>query len=222
MRPRHAIPRAPSRRPPFLSSRRPQGPSGHHCSGYHRLVPRPQHQIPLPQYNPIRPNTVLRKAVTDQNAIDWGRMYSGQISQDFQTVHNVDRPQGSHDHHANAAYLSDWSSVLITLLFDHFEDQWNLRNEALHGRDDAKHSLFHRARLCDKATRLYAQAETLLALDRPILLRPLTTILDLPTISLQAWISQSEPTILRCIFDANDNHVQTSIIDDYFPRRHDG
>jgi hypothetical protein len=144
----------------------------------------PNYQIPLPRYNPIRPNTVLRKALTDQNAIGWGRMYSGQISQDFQTVHNVERPRGSHNHNANAAALSDWASKLITLLFDQVEEQWKLRNEALHGRDEAEHSLFHRARLRTKATRLYAQAGNLLALDRPILSRPLITILDLPTIGL--------------------------------------
>jgi hypothetical protein len=182
----------------------------------------PNYQIPLPRCNPVRPNIVLRKALTDQNAIGWGRMYSGQISQDFQTVHNVDRPRGSHDGNANAACLSDWTSELITLLFDHFEDQWKLRNEALHGRDDAEHSLFHHARLYEKASRLYAQAGTLLALDRPILSRPLTTILDLPNTSLEAWISQAEPTILRCISDANDEHVQANPIDDYFPRLRDG
>jgi hypothetical protein len=82
------------------------------------------------------------------------RMYSGPISQDFQTVHNVDRPRGSHDRHANAATVPDWTSKLITLLFDQVEDQWKLRNEALHGRQRSKHSLFRRALLCAKATRL--------------------------------------------------------------------
>jgi hypothetical protein len=129
-------------------------------------------------------------------------MYSDQISQDFQTVHNVDRLWGSHNRQANAACL--------------------LRNEALHGRDDAEHSLFHHALLCAKAARLYAKAGTLLALDRPILSRPLTTILRLSTTGLEAWISQAEPTILRCISDANDDHVQANTIDDYFPRHRDG
>jgi hypothetical protein len=68
-----------------------------------------------------------------------------------------------HNRHANAASLFDWTSELITLLFDQVEDQWKLRNEALHGRDDAEHALFRRARLCEKATRLYAHAGTLLA-----------------------------------------------------------
>ena len=149
-------------------------------------------------------------------------MYSGQIAQDFQTVHNVDRPRGSHDRHANAASLSDWASGLITLLFDQFEEQWKLRNEALHGRNDAEHSLFYRARLSEKATRLYAQAGSLLALDRPILSRPLATILDLPNTGLEAWVSQAEPTILRCISDADENHVQNNTIDDYIPRHRDG
>jgi hypothetical protein len=61
------------------------------------------YQIPIPWYNSISPNTILRKGLTDQNSIGGGRMYSGQISQDFQTVHNANRPQGSHDRHANAA-----------------------------------------------------------------------------------------------------------------------
>jgi hypothetical protein len=134
-------------------------------------------------------------------------MYSGQIYQDFQTVHNVVRRRGSHDCQANATCLSDWAFKLITLLFDQVEDQRKLRNEALHGRDDGEHSLFHRALLCAKATRHYAKAGTLLALDRPILSRLLTTILDLSATGLEAWISQAEPTILRCISDANDNHV---------------
>jgi hypothetical protein len=65
-------------------------------------------------------------------------------------------------------------------------------NEALHGRDDAEHLLFHRALLCAKATRLYAKAAgTLLALNRPIISRPLTNILDLSTNGLEAWISQA-------------------------------
>jgi hypothetical protein len=149
-------------------------------------------------------------------------MYSGQISRDFQTVHNADRPRGGSGRNLNAACLSDWTSELITLLFDQVEAQWKLRNDALHGRDDAEHSLFHRALLCAKATRLYAKAGTLLALDRPILSRPLTTILDLSTNSLETWISQAEPTILRCISDANDDHVQSNTIDDYFPRHRDG
>jgi hypothetical protein len=137
-------------------------------------------------------------------------------------VHDIDRPRGSHDRQANTATLSDWTSKLITLLFDQVEDQWKLRNEPVHGRDRAEHSLFRRALLCAKATRLYAHAETLLALDRPILSRPLTTILDLPTQSLEVCILQAEPTLLCCISDANGNHVQTNTIDGYFPRLRNG
>jgi hypothetical protein len=149
-------------------------------------------------------------------------MFSGQISQDFQSMHNVARPRGSHDRQANATCLSDWASELIVLLFDKGEDQWKLRNEALHGRDDAEHSHFHRTLLFANATRLYAKSGTLLALDRPILSRPLTTILDLSTTGLEARISQAEPTILRCVSDADDNHVQATTIDEHFRRHRDG
>jgi hypothetical protein len=62
-------------------------------------------------------------------------------------------------------------------------------------------------------------AKTLNALDRAILSRPLTTILDLPNFALDAWIAQAETTILICISDANDDHAQTNRVDDYFLRR---
>jgi hypothetical protein len=64
----------------------------------------PNYQIPLPRQNPI-----LRQALT---AIGWGRMYFGQISQDFQTVHNVDRPHGSHDRHSLRLDLQAHHSTL--------------------------------------------------------------------------------------------------------------
>jgi hypothetical protein len=204
---------------PLSKTNTPQSVATAIINGIKGWYRNPNYQIPIPRYDRISSNTVLREAVTDQNAIGWGRVYSGQISQDFQTVHNIDRPQGSHDRHANSDTFSDWASKLITLFFDQVEDQWKLRDEALHGRDRAEKSLFHRAILQAKAARLYAYTGELRALDRPILSQPLTTILDLPNISLEAWISQTELTLLRCISDANDDHVQTNNIDNYFPRR---
>jgi hypothetical protein len=54
----------------------------------------PDYQIPIPSCYSISQNTVLRKGLNDQNDIGWGRIYSGHISQDFQTVHNVGTAPG--------------------------------------------------------------------------------------------------------------------------------
>jgi hypothetical protein len=177
---------------------------------------------PLDKSTGVRRRRSLRRCRSGKNAIGWGRMYSGQISQDFQTVNNnVDRPRGSHAHQADSARLSDWASKLITCMLDQVEDQWNLQNEALHGRDGAEHSLFHRALLCAKSTRLKAQAGPLLALDRSILSRPLTAVLDIPTTGLEAGklnrlFSASSPMRMATMY------LQTNTIDDYSPRRRDG
>jgi hypothetical protein len=69
-------------------------------------------------------------------------------------------------------------------------------DEELQGRDRAETSLFPRAILQSKATRLHAYAGNVRALDRHILLQPLTTILDLPNISPEVWMSQTEVTLL--------------------------
>jgi hypothetical protein len=52
-----------------------------------------------------------------------------------------------------------------------------------------KYSVFYRAIIRAKATRLYDFARILNALDRAILSRLLTTILDLHNFSVDAWIA---------------------------------
>jgi hypothetical protein len=107
---------------------------------------------------------------------------------------------------------------LITLLFDQFELNGN--SETKHSTaTTAEHSHSSTAHDSEKATRLYGW--TLLAFAAPSYPDHSPLSLDLPT-SLEAWISQAEPTILRCISDANDDHIQTNPIDDYFPRLRDG
>jgi hypothetical protein len=50
---------------------------------------------------------------------------------DFQMVHNVDRPWGSHDRHANAASLFEWTSALIQLFST---------KSKINGNSEMKHS----------------------------------------------------------------------------------
>jgi hypothetical protein len=66
-------------------------PDHSYCSGYHRVVPP---QLPNPattRYNPIHPNIVLRKALTDQT-LSAGAACTWPNLPGLQTVHNADRP----------------------------------------------------------------------------------------------------------------------------------
>jgi hypothetical protein len=135
--------------------------------------------------------------VTDQNNIGWGGLYSGHISIDYQTAHNQERERTT-DQPANLVTLSDWTTPLITLLWDQLEAQWTLRNEALHGSSNDKQLQFRHSRLQEKATRLYSQKKKLLATGRGLLDKPLATILDLNTTSLEAWVLQVTPAKARC------------------------
>jgi len=115
------------------------------------------HQNPnYQQQLPNRLTTVsrsLRKAVTDQSNIGWGGLYSGHISIDYQTAHNQERERTT-DQPANLVTLSNWTTPLITLLWDQLKVQWTLRNEALNGSSNDKQLQFRHSRLQEKATRL--------------------------------------------------------------------
>jgi len=139
--------------------------------------------------------------VTDQNNIGWGGLYSGHICIDYQTAHNQERERTT-DRPANLVTLSDWTTPLITLLWDQLEAQWTLRNEALHGSIDDEQLQFRHSRLQERATQLYSQKKHLLATDRGLLDKPLATILDLNTPSLEFWVLQVTPAIARCRLNA--------------------
>jgi len=143
----------------------------------------------------------LQKAVTDQNNIGWGGLYSGHISIDYQTAHNQER-EHTIDQSANLVTLSDWTTPLFTLLWDQLEAQWTLRNEALHGSSDDEQLQFRHSRLQEKVTRLYSPKNHLLATDWGLLEKPVESILDLNTPSLEAWVLQVTPAIAQCQFDA--------------------
>jgi hypothetical protein len=96
--------------------------------GWHQ---NPNYQQQLPNQL-TRVSRSLRKAVTDQNNIGWGGLYSGHISIDYQIAHNQEQERTT-DRPANLGTLSDWTTPLITLLWDQLEAQWTLRHEALHG-----------------------------------------------------------------------------------------
>jgi hypothetical protein len=165
--------------------------------GYHRLVPP---QIPNPattvqphpsQYRPPQ------EALTDKT-LSAGAACTPPNLPGLQTAHNVDRPGQSRRRHAillasptglsSSRYCSTSSKI-----------NGNSKRSTPRPR---RRALFHRARL-DKATRLMP-AGTLLALDRPILSRPLTTILDhhlhsleLGSLRLNRLSSAASPTRRR-------------------------
>jgi hypothetical protein len=188
----------------------------------------PKYQTLIPRYNPIRPNIVLLKALTDQNSIGGGRMYSGQISQDFQTVHSIDCPRGSHDRQANAAYLSDWAFELVTLLSDQIDDQLKHCTAAMTPNTHSSLAHYSVPKLLDFMPKLLDIMPKLLDFMPKVgpswhSTAPFPHHYPRPyTAGLETWISQAESTLLHCISDANDNHVQANTIDDYFPRHRDG
>jgi hypothetical protein len=67
-RPRHAMPRAPSVRSPFLPDRRPEGPSSQHQNSAtygHRHYPRPHRLVPQPQIP--NPNPPIQSTPSEQS-----------------------------------------------------------------------------------------------------------------------------------------------------------
>jgi hypothetical protein len=186
-------------------------------AGWHQ---NPAYEMPLPTITD--PNSrLLRKAVTDQNTIGWGKLYSGYFALDFQTLHLRTGllPNGQV---LTSVTRAKWQTVIINELWDNVEAQWHLRNAALHGQDDIEHTSILRDRLHEKVRRMYAQADKISAIDRILFDRPINDVTSLPLAAIELWISQVEPTLQRCISDAEVELQQAfATMDDFLYQPHE-
>jgi hypothetical protein len=105
---------------------------------------------------------------------------------------------------------------LITLLFDQFNGNSETKHSTATTTPSTHSSTAHDSEKATDSTPKLGLSWHSTAPSYPTRHYPRPT-----TNSLEAWIS-AEPTILRCISDANDDHIQTNPIDDYFPRLRDG
>jgi len=94
----------------------------------------------------------------------------------------------------------------ISEIREHFEKRKthdSITYSLIHGSNEDKQLQFQHSWLQEKATRIYSHTKKdLLAANRGLLDKPLATILDLNTLSLEALVRQAKPGIARCRLSA--------------------
>ena len=109
-----------------------------------------------------------------------------------------------------------WMRKTMTIIFEQLHQIWLCRNHQTHGSDQSLQEQFRREQLTIRVQALYNQIPNLLAHDRHVFNSlPADDLLSGPTSSILTWLRISEPTIRRCLKDANDKllHNQTDIRD---------
>ena len=108
--------------------------------------------------------------------------------------------------------------LILTLLFEQLHKIWQCRNTQTHGADSSIQDQILREHLTIRVEAIYNKLPNLLALDRQAF-ETLTKedILSGSTSTIRSWLRMAEPTIQRCLKDAQQkSSTHQRDIRDYF------
>lgn len=154
----------------------------------------PDYQHPELTGNTAR-TRLLNIAIRHQNSIGWRQAFKGRIVREFQLYVNsvlYNRPVNTH-------LQRSWTSDLILWLWNFFEEQWDLRNKAIHGDSPEEQRAKVHQRLQARARKLYEHKPNLSYRDQQMLSRPLESVLKYSATLLYNWLAITEPAIQKCI-----------------------
>ena len=138
-----------------------------------------------------------------------------QPGQDPKTPHALDQLYSKTPRKRRHPPLS-WSAKLISAIWNHFEEQWDLRNQDLHGHTPTESTAILRQRLFLEVDEIYEQASALSYADQPFLSRPIDDIKAMSNSSIQTWLHHVSNTINQCLLDYTElDHGQT-VLTDFF------
>ena len=143
----------------------------------------------------IRRDRALHEAVRAQNEIGWDQFLRGYIAKSFQYCYN----NHCHDRPMNEYESNKWTILTIKTVFDYFEQQWEKRNQAIHGHDNASQRTAERQHLLRTVRALYSLKDQLEPHDQRLLHRQEERYASYRPSEILIWIRTVLPTILRIL-----------------------
>ena len=156
---------------------------------------RPELHLPNNAGNPERSRPTQSGTSPERDRI-WDQFLRGYIAKSFQYYcynnHRHDRPMNDYE-------SNKWTILTIKTVFDYFEQQWEKRNQATHGHDDASQRASERQHLLRTVRALYSLKDQLEPHDQRLLHRQEERYASYRPSEILIWIRTVLPTILRIL-----------------------
>ena len=152
--------------------------------------------------DPIR---YLNRGITQQNHLGWTQIFLGRVAvglQDYVELVVYNRPINTH-------LQRSWAADLITWAWEVFEEQWEVRNHAIHGATEAESRAKVRGKLEQRVRALYDCKDSLREADRVLLSHPVNTVLGWAPSTMCNWLRITTPAVNRCLEEMNETPGDT-------------
>jgi hypothetical protein len=130
---------------------------------------------------------VYSNLIYQQSQIGWRQLFNGRISTEWSRLQDEHLNQQGLRSKKNSGLL--WVTHMLTSIWDEWNIVWTIRNEVIHGHDQASRQQIQRTEVETEIRAIYDKRHLLLPADQDHLFAEVETHLVSSTNSLRNWLN---------------------------------
>ncbi|KAI2494428.1 hypothetical protein MHU86_20111 [Fragilaria crotonensis] len=147
-------------------------------------------QLPLDRY-PV----ALHPLLATQNSIGWRQLFNGRFSQQWADLQNNHLFRNRHHLPTKNPTGHKWQVAIITVIWEQWYALWKMRNEDVHGKDEATRIIAERREVTRRLSAIYDQRQHMEPSAQSLLYPDIRNHLEQPP-----WVIQNgSQSMDRCL-----------------------
>ena len=150
----------------------------------------------------------LHPLIRAQTSIGWRQLFNGRFCQHWGDIQNSHLYRIRNDLPTKNNSGQKWQVTIITLIWEQWYDLWKLRNEDVHGKDDAARAIAEKREVTRRLAAIYSQRNHMEPSFQALLFPDIQTHLEQPTWVIQNWLTIRAPGFLSSIRAVKTKAIQ--------------
>ena len=161
----------------------------------------------------------LRSLIDAQTRIGWRQLFNGRFCQQWADIQNTHLYNIRHHLTTKNNSGQKWQVAIITVLWEEWHSLWVMRNEDVHGKDEASRALAEKREVTRKLASIYDQRNHMEPSAQALLFPDIRTHLQQPSWVIQTWLTIKGPTFIQSLRNVKTKAIQNvrSIREYYAP-----
>ncbi len=142
----------------------------------------------------------LYPLLATQNSIGWRQLFNGRFSQQWAAdLQNNHLFRNRHHLPTKNPTGHKWQVTIITVIWEQWYALWKMRNEDVHGKDEATRIIAERREVTRRLTAIYDQRQHMEPSAQSLLYPDIRNHLEQPPWVIQNWININGPVFMNSL-----------------------
>ncbi len=150
----------------------------------------------------------LGPLIRAQTRIGWRQLFNGRFCKQWGDVQNAHLYRSRHQVSTQTHSGQKWQVAIITLIWEQWYEVWKLRNDDVHGKDDATRLVAERREVTRQLAAIYSQRRLMEPSFQDLLFPDIQQHLEQPTWVIRNWLTIRAPGFATSIRAATARAIQ--------------